>query len=85
MVLFMQVRERNGENKKSGLCKGVQTSLYRWEKASKGALMVRAAVGSFVGNRSNWGWGEIGMEVMLRSILQVEENKSQSQGDNNGI
>ena len=47
--------------------------------------MVRAAVGSFVDNRSNWGWGEIGMEVMLKSILQVEENKSQSQGDNNGI
>lgn len=47
--------------------------------------MVRAAVGSFVGNRSNWGWGEIGVEVMLKSILQVEENKSQSQGDNRGI
>ena len=32
----------------SGLCKGVQNSLHRWEKPSKGSLMARAAVGSLV-------------------------------------
>ena len=32
----------------SGLCKGVQNSLHRWEKPSKGSVMARAAVGSLV-------------------------------------
>lgn len=39
----------------SGLCKRVQNSLHRWEKPAKRSLMARAAVGSFVGNRSNVG------------------------------